>query len=81
MSCISEKFFNKIRHTLDKDAPLDQNVPKILMSASGPELKVVGTADLNVNISGYVIVQRFIIIRDLYQPCVLGMDFFQSNQA
>jgi hypothetical protein len=44
-------------------------------------MTVVGSVDLTLNINGYNLIQRFLIIRGLHHRCILGNDFFEQTQA
>ncbi len=48
-SCISESLFQKLRKTVKCCHPLSSDEPTHLISASGSELKVIGTVDADVN--------------------------------
>ena len=81
-SCISEQLFNKIRSSLNKRSPLTADEPSHLVTADkNKPLAIIGTADLNVKINGYIIVQKFYVIQDLSHPCILGMDFLNDNRG
>ena len=51
------------------------------MTASGEQLKVVGTTDILFSLKGLQISHNFIVIRDLYPALILGTDFLQANNA
>ena len=79
-SCISEQLFRKLRSSLKVQSPLSADEPTYLVTAdANKSLAIIGTADLNVKINGYVIVQKFYIIKDLSHSCILGMDFLNDN--
>ncbi len=42
---------------------------------------MLGTADLNVKINGYIVVQNFLIVTNLSHDVILGMDFLQQTNA
>jgi len=77
-SCISEKFLQrlpvKFSHILNKP-------PAMLTSASGNDLKVLGTANLRVDIAGLHLFYDFVVIRDLSEACIIGIDFMEACQA
>ena len=51
------------------------------MTASGEQLKVVGTTDILFSLKGLQISHNFVVIRDLYPALILGTDFLQANNA
>ena len=52
-----------------------------LVTASGEQLKVVGTTDILFSLKGLQISHNFVVIRDLYPALILGTDFLQANNA
>lgn len=81
-SCISENFFRSIRATVRPAHELDVREPTHLLTADNKHsLLIVGTADLNVKISGYIINTHFYVVRGLSQPVILGMNFLGQTNA
>ena len=67
---------------MNKRSPLTADEPSHLVTADkNKPLAIIGTADLNVKINGYIIVQKFYVIQDLSHPCILGMDFLNDNRG
>jgi len=52
-----------------------------LISASGSSLPVLGSVDVNFNLRGLSMVQRFIVIDHLFPNIILGANFFRKNSA
>ena len=80
-ACVSETYFQRFKRARIQSRPLAQDEPTHLLSATGDELKCVGTADLQINFDGHVVVHKFLVLRGLQHNCVIGMDLLQHCHA
>ena len=80
-SCISERYFHRVVPHALREKVLSKTQDANLLSASGSPLSVIGHADLDIRIHGYVIPQVFTVVRNLQHHCILGIDMLKSSKA
>src|SRR5215469_16357444 len=71
-SCINAYMLRKINVDV---RPLDRNEQKLLFSADGRGLNVLGTVNLDVNLEGCISTFNFYVLENLSQGVILGSDF------
>jgi len=52
-----------------------------LISANGEPLEIVGSTDITFNVRGLQMVQKFIVVNDLFPQAILGVNFLKKNNA
>lgn len=74
-SCLDSSYMHKL--DIDEQA-IDKSFKRLLLSADGRRLKVLGNIDLAVAIYGIVTDFNFTIVEGLLQGLILGNDFLQK---
>ena len=64
-----------------KEARLEHWSEQQLVGVDGTPLHVLGSAHVNILLSGRPFCQKMIIVRSLTTEAILGLDFLQMNQA
>ena len=76
-SAIQLDFCKKVK---SKIVPQGQN-PKSLITAAGHTVPIAGTAIINVEIAGVELPFKFLVVKELCQRVILGLDFLEQNEA
>ena len=53
----------------------------MLFAANGNEIRVTGKVSITVKMGGLCVPYDFLVVEDLSQNLILGVDFFQSTKA
>ena len=77
-SCISTYMLRKFDANVK---PLNETQQKLLLSADGRRLNVIGTVDLSVNINGDVSTFTFYVLPNLSQGVILGSNFLSHYKC
>ncbi len=78
VSAISEYFFNRLR----KDAKQNKiNNNDNLRSICGDSMDILGVYNLNISLdnNAEVVEQKFFVVPQLAETCILGIDFITEN--
>ena len=78
-NCVSSKFFKKWLHRTTSLSPKNDN--ENFSTANNSNLDVLGSIRISVKIGGCAIPAKFFVVNQLSQDVVLGIPFFQANNA
>jgi len=76
-SCISHSLYTRLKLPLQQP---DENTPE-LIAANGQRLLITGSVEANICINGFNFGHRFIVLKDLKQQGLIGLDFLQAYRG
>ncbi len=80
-ACISHTLLSRIAHKSPPMQRITAGEPTHLLSATGSQMRVLGTVHLTINFQGFTVAHRFLVLRGLQHQCVLGIDLLQDMKA
>ena len=79
-SVVSQRWLSHLGQGL-KPTPLGPDESKAMYAADGREVKIDSKVSLDVKIKGLSIQYEFLVVKNLTQNVIFGMDFLTSTQA